>query len=89
MADWSSSSLARPKRTSASSSSWWSFCQELSVPDRVDLSFRISLVSSGTSQNSFLDIIPSISLSRFSFPSKSKITLEFFKFTTKGLDPAF
>jgi hypothetical protein len=74
----SSSSMARPKRTSASSRSWWCFSQEFIVSERVVLSLRISLVASGVSQKSFLDMILSISLSRFCFPAKSKITPELF-----------
>jgi hypothetical protein len=70
--------MARAKRTPASSSSWSSFFQELIVSERAVLSLRISLVSSGVSQKLFLDMIISISSSRFFFSSKSKITPELF-----------
>jgi hypothetical protein len=47
------------------------------------------LVSSGASQKPSLDMIPSISLSRSSFLSKSKIAPELFQSISKRLDFAF
>jgi hypothetical protein len=78
--------MARAKRTVASSNSSLSFFQEPTLSVRVVLSLRISFVFSGASQKPFLDIMTSISLSRFSFPPTSKITSKLFQPILKRFD---
>jgi len=75
--------MARSKRRAASSSSFCSFCQALTLSERAVLSFSISFVSSGVSQKPFLEMMASISLRRFSLPSTSKIILQLFQLVLK------